>query len=156
MSMRGALTAVAVVASALAATANAKIVPQSAIAGVRLGMTQAQVQSQLGKPLGMEHKQNEFGSYTRFNYFGNLIIDFQGNATVTAVSTTGKTERTARGIGVGSTKAQVLRLVSGVRCETGSGFAHCYIGSFTPGKRVTDFRLSRGRVARVTIGFVID
>ena len=126
------------------------------MAGVNLGMTRAQVERAIGKPRRVEHLRNEFGSLTRLIYAGPVVVDLQGNTTVTAVSTIGKSERTARGVGVGSTRAQVLRLVPGARCETTGGFAHCYVGSFEPGKRVTDFRLSRGLVTRVTVGFVID
>ena len=75
---------------------------------------------------------------------------------MTAVWTTGTKERTARGIGVGSTRAQVLLLVPGARSESQAGYVHCVVGSFEPGRRVTDFRLSNGRVTRVTVGFVID
>ena len=143
-------------ALALAPAVDAAIVSQRAMAGVSLGMTRAQVARNAGKPLRVEHQNNEFGSLTRLVYPGSITVDFQGNRTVTAVWTTGKKERTARGVGVGSTRAQVLRLVPGARCETTAGFAHCFVGSFEPGKRVTDFILDRGRVIRVTVGFVID
>ncbi len=140
----------------LTPTAGARIVPQHAMAGVSLGMTRVQVTRAAGKPLRIGHLRNEFGALTRFVYSGPIVVDFQGNSTVTAVSTTGTKERTARGVGVGSTRRQVLRLVSGARCETTAGFTHCYVGTFGPGTRVTDFRLLNGRVARVTVGFVID
>ena len=154
----GALVALTVtaLALALAAAAGATIVPQRAMAGIDLGMTKAQVERAAGKPLRIEHAKNEFGSLTRLVYPGSVVVDFQGNANVTAVSTTGKKERTARGVGVGSTRAQVIRLVPGARCETQVAFAHCFVGSFTPRKRVTDFTLSHGRVTRVTVGNVID
>jgi hypothetical protein len=152
-----AMIVVAIAAASFAHAVGATIVPQRAIGGVRLGMTKAQVGRAAGKPLRIEHAKNEFGSLTRFVYPGRVSVDFQGNASVTAVWTTGTKERTARGVGVGSTRAQVLRLVAGARCEATDGlFAHCFVGSFEPGKRVTDFILSSGRVTRVTVGFVID
>jgi hypothetical protein len=150
--------AIVLAASALALTptASGAIVPQRAMAGISLGMTRAQVERVAGTPLRVAHLHNEFGGLTRLSYTGAVVVDFQGNSTVTAVGTTGKKERTAGGVGVGSIRAQVLRLVPGARCETTGGFTHCYVGSFAPGTRVTDFVLSHGRVTRVTVGFVID
>ncbi len=56
-----------------------------------------------------------------------MRVTFQGNATVTAISTTGKHERTNGGSGVGSTE-QALRSELNVRCETLGDFRHCYLG----------------------------
>ena len=44
------------------------------------------------------------------------------------------------------------------RCRTEFGFRHCFVGSFMPGRRVTDFFISRatGRVTEVVVGLVID
>ncbi len=150
--------AIAIAATALVLTpiASATIVPQRSMAGISLGMSRMQVTRLAGKPLRAEHRSNEFGSLSRLVYAGSITVDFQGNRTVTAISTTGRRERTARGLGVGSTRADVQRLVPGIRCETTAGFAHCYVGRFEPGRRVTDFRLSYGVVTRVTVGFVVD
>ena len=46
--------------------------------------------------------------------------------------------------------------MAGVRCRTESGFRHCFVGRFLPGRRVTDFRIKAGRVTSVDVGFVID
>jgi hypothetical protein len=144
-----------VVALACAAEASAAIVPQRGIAGVTLNMTKAQVRATLGAPRRAIHGSNEFGRFTEFRYRG-LRITFQGNLRVTNVFTTRRTERTARGIGVGSTESQVKAKVSGVRCRTEFGRRHCFVGRFLPGRRVTDFRIRSGRVSSVGIGFVID
>ena len=148
-----ATTALAVLASAT--VASAAIVPQRGIAGVRLEMTKAQVRAVLGAPRRAVHGSNEFGSFTVYRYRG-LRITFQGNRRVTDVFTTRPGERTARGVGVGSTEAQVRARVAGVRCRTESGFRHCFAGRFLPGRRVTDFRIKRGRVTSVDVGFVVD
>jgi len=138
-----------------AAAASAALVLQRGIAGVRLAMTRAQVRAVLGAPRAAVHGRNEFGSFTVYRYRG-LRVTFQGNRTVTAILTTSTTERTAAGVGVGSTEGQVRAKVAGVRCRTESGFRHCFVGRFLPGKRVTDFRITRGRVTSVTLGFVLD
>ena len=151
--MRLAAALVAVLASAGAAAAA--IVPQRGIAGVRLEMTKAQVRAVLGAPAAVVHGSNDFGSFTIYRYPG-LRVTFQGNRNVTAVFTTRATERTAAGVGVGSTEAKVRAKVAGVRCRTESGFRHCFVGRFLPGKRVTDFRLERGHVTSVQVAFVLD
>jgi hypothetical protein len=46
--------------------------------------------------------------------------------------------------------------VAGVRCRTESGFRHCFVGRFLPGRRVTDFRIRRGHVTSVQVAFVLD
>jgi hypothetical protein len=75
---------------------------------------------------------------------------------VTSVTTTRTTERTAAGIGIGSTEAQVKAKIKGVKCATDSGFRHCYLGKLSAGHRVTDFAIKRGKVSRVDVGVVID
>jgi hypothetical protein len=138
------------------AAAHATIVPQKGMAGARLGMTQTQVKGVLGEPLRVVTGSNDFGSYTQFRYPHRVTVTFQGDAAVTSVETAGRFERTAAGIGVGSTETQLKAGVAGVRCVTEFGFRHCYVGRFEPGRRVTDFVIRAGKVTRVTVGFVID
>jgi outer membrane protein assembly factor BamE (lipoprotein component of BamABCDE complex) len=153
--MRALAVVVAVSALVVTASASAKIVPQQGIAGVRLGMSQAKVRAVLGRPASRKHGTNDFGAYTTFRYAG-LAITFQGNAAVTSMSTTRRSEKTASGVGVGSTEAQVRARVSGVTCKTEFGSRHCYLGAFLVGHRVTDFFIKRGRVTRVNVGRVLD
>ena len=138
----------------LAARADGVIVPQRGIAGVALGMTPAQVRAELGTPSSVRRGRNIFGPWTRYRY-RRLTIFFQGSRSVTSISTTRRTERTARGVGVGSTERQ-LRARVRVRCQTFFGARHCYVGSYRPGTRVTDFIVKRGRVVQVVVGIVID
>jgi hypothetical protein len=139
----------------LAAGASAAIVPNRSIGGVALGQTRAQVRSALGTPLSVRHARNEFGAFTVFRY-AQVTVTFQGNAGATGLTTTSRAQRTRKGVGVGSTEAQVKAGVPGVRCQTFAALRHCTLGRELPGRRVTDFVLRRGRVVRVVVGFVID
>jgi hypothetical protein len=138
------------------AAAQARIIPQQGMAGVKLGMSKSEVRDKLGKPRGTATGRNDFGPYTQYRYEGKIIITFQGELTMTSISTTGRRERTKEGIGVGSTERAVRRSFPRVRCRTIVRRRSCYLGSLTPGKRVTDFQMLGGKVRRVTIGFVID
>ncbi len=135
---------------------SAAIVPNQGMAGVKLGMTRDAVKAALGEPLRIIHGTNDFGSYTEFRYPFLVRVTFQGDATVSAVSTTGNHERTGSGLGVGSSERSLRSGLGGLRCETIGDFRHCYFGRFTPGRRVTDFRIVDGLVSRVVVGFVID
>ena len=145
----------ALVGLALPAAADARLVLQQGMAGVRLDMTRAQVRAKLGAPLRIVHGTNEFGAYTDFRYRGPMRVVFQGNAGATGIETTGTRERTLLGVGVGSTEAAVRAKVDGVRCRT-DGVRHCFLGRFLPGRRVTDFFIRRGKVTRIVVGYVID
>ncbi|MEA2496032.1 MAG: hypothetical protein QOJ29_3943 [Thermoleophilaceae bacterium] len=153
--MNKALIATALTVLALPATASARIVPQRGIAGANLDMAQQDVRDKLGDPDKVSHPTSPiFGRYTTFAY-GATTVDMFSNqdGKVFNVSTTSKAQNTASAVGVGSTAAAVRKGVKGVKCEK----THCYIGRFNPGRKVTDFILSRaGRVTRVTIGYVID
>jgi hypothetical protein len=146
----------AAVLALLPSSALALIQVQRGIAGVPLNATQAQMRTALGAPAGVRHGRNDFSVFTEFRFAGGLTVFFQGNMRVTSVSTTGLGDRTARGIGVGSSEAAVKQRVAGVRCTTEAGFRHCQVGQSVPGHRVTDFAIRNGRVTRVTVGFVID
>ncbi|HEY1596370.1 MAG TPA: hypothetical protein VGF74_13315 [Thermoleophilaceae bacterium] len=158
--MRGvariALLAVAVMLLA-AAPAGAVIRPQKGMAGVRLGMSQTQMRDVLGEPSMAKQGDNDFGPFTQFIYPHSITVTFQGNRHVTGISTRGRTEKTERGVGVGSTEAAVKAKVGHVRCETISGKPTCHVGSFAAGHRVTVFLISKtGNVSTITVGFVLD
>lgn len=153
---RLAVVAVALTAAlAVTPAAPARIVVQKSIAGVPLRMTRANVIAKLGQPPKIRSGTNIFGRWTEFLY-PRVRVTFQSGPLVTALRTTSGRERTARGIGVGSTEAQVRARVAGVRCRTDGGFRHCWVGRFLPGRLVTDFHVRRGRVSAVVIGYVLD
>jgi len=118
-------------------------------------MTKAQVRARLGAPPRRRAGKNEFGRYTAFIY-PRVTLTFQSGRRVTSLRTNSRLERTAQGVGVGSTVAQVRARVSGIRCRTEPGLRHCFLGRFLPGRVVTDFRIRSGRVSSVVVGFVLD
>jgi hypothetical protein len=140
----------------LPSSASALIQVQRGIAGVPLNATQAQMRTALGTPTKVRHGRNDFSVFTEYQFAGGIKVFFQGNMRVTSVSTTGLGDRTARGIGVGSSESAVKQRVAGVHCTTEAGFRHCQVGQSIAGHRVTDFAIRQGRVTRVTVGFVID
>ena len=148
--------AAALAAAALPALAAAQIQVDQGIAGARIGSTVAQVHAALGRPARVQNGSNDFGRFREERYVGGIVVDYQGGRTVSSVTTTGLGDRTAQGIGVGSTEAAVRAKVGGVRCETISGSHSCHTHSFRAGQRVTDFFFRRGKVVRVSLGVVID
>lgn len=148
----------ATAALALPTAANAVIVPQRSIAGVSLGMSEDEVTDLLGRPSDVNRGSNDFGRFTELIYRRQrLRVILQGREEVTSVTTTSRSERTRRGnVGVGSSERAVRRHVRGVRCRTVLNFRSCVVGRETAGRTVTVFRIRRGRVARVTLGIVID
>jgi hypothetical protein len=140
-----------------AAPAQALIRTQKGMDGIRLNMTQDQMRAVLGEPTSTKQGFNDFGGYTQFVYPRRVTITFQGNERVTGISTSGRSERTSRGIGVGSTENDVVSKVSHSRCDTIADVRTCHVGSFAPGHRVTVFLISKhGHVSTVTVGFVVD
>jgi hypothetical protein len=152
-----AVSVLAVAATLLApASAGAIIQLDRGIAGARLGNTKAEVKTALGQPKRVRNGTNDFGPFNVFVYAGRISVTFQSGNTVTAVSTRGLGDRTARGIGVRSRRSAVEQRVPGVDCETFTGTTICQRGEGLPGQRVTVFFIRAGRVTRVTVGFVID
>jgi hypothetical protein len=140
-----------------ASPAGAVIRPQKGMAGARLGMTQTQMREVMGEPSRTKQGMNDFGPYTQFFYPHAITVTFQGNRRITGISTHGRSEKTERGVGVGSREADVQAKVGHVRCETIAQSRTCHVGRFEPGRRVTVFLISkRGRVATITIGLVAD
>jgi hypothetical protein len=158
--MRRSLPLLATVAAgaalALPAAASAQVQVDSGLAGARIGNTVAQVHAALGAPTSGHAGSNDFGRFREERYAGGITVDYQGARTVSSVTTTGLGDRTAKGVGVGSTEGTVRAKVPGVRCETTSGSRSCHTHTFTAGRRVTDFFIRGGEVVRITIGVVID
>jgi hypothetical protein len=113
------------------------------------------VRAKLGAPARIRRGTNDFGPFVQLVY-PRVTVTFQNGPKATGVRTTSRLERTARGVGVGSTEAQVRARVAGIRCESVGDFRHCFVGRFLAGRLVTDFQLRKGRVSVVVIGYVLD
>lgn len=144
----------------LAPTADAALVVQKSIAGVKLGMTREQVEAVLGDPSEVNRPTNEiFGRYTELRYGLTYVSLFAGSGgEVFNLHTSSKLQRTSHDIGVGSSEKALRRHVKGVSCETAYGRRTCIVGRLEPGRVVTTFRITRRtrRVSSVSIGRVID
>ena len=138
------------------AAAEALIQVDRGIAGARLGNSRAEVRAALGAPESSRSGANDFGRFLQWRFRGGITVHFQDRREVTSVSTTGRGDRTRRGVGVGSTEAAVRARVRGIRCETVAGFRSCHTGRFTAGEIITDFLLRGGTVRRITVGRVLD
>jgi hypothetical protein len=147
------LTAAAVLL--LAPAADAMIQLDRGIAGARLGNSKAEVRAALGKPSSVVKRNGEFGRTTTYHYRGGVrVIFLEGR--VTLAGTTGRGDRTRRGIGVGSTEAAVKANVPGVVCETFESTRLCQRGAQEPGQHGTIFFIENGRVSRVDVAVLID
>lgn len=135
------LAAAALVGLILAATAAATIKPARGMTGLALGMTPAEVQAKLGRPIGKGS-----GRW----YYARVWVGFRARQVV-ELTTTRSTERLANGLGVDSTEAQIRSAFPQARCAGAAPFRRCRLGSGKPGTRVTDFTIGRGRVLQITI-----
>ncbi len=102
----------------LAAAAEAKIVVRESIAGVKLGMTSAQVRAVLGKPHHVTYRPDQVeGGVKIFDYgLTDVILTRGAQAQVLRVKTTSRAQRTANGLGVGSMRAAIKRAYPSATC----------------------------------------
>ena len=70
--------------------------------------------------------------------------------------TLGRGDRTAKGIGIGSTEKALKQKHPSFTCESTGGLRFCHTGIGEPGERVTDFQIKKGRVVRAVVAIVID
>ncbi|HEX4345063.1 MAG TPA: hypothetical protein VHZ31_05830 [Solirubrobacteraceae bacterium] len=140
-----ALTALA--ALALPALAAATIVVDRGVDRARIGMTEHQLRAKLGKADVAERS----GSSKSLVYRRRKLVVTLFRGRVQIVSTDARKDRTAGGVGPGSTLAALRRHVSGERCGEKVGVYSCKIGSSRRGRRSTVFLIEHGRVATVSV-----
>jgi hypothetical protein len=128
--------AAALAALCLAGAAGATIKPGRGMFRVELGMTPAQVQAKLGRPVAK-------GGWKWF--YARVTVTFR-NRRVVELMTTRSTERFANGLGVDSSLAEVRAAFPRVRCSQMPPFyQRCRLGTGAPQSRVTDFILGTTR-----------
>jgi hypothetical protein len=140
----------AIIALAAAAPAQARIVPNRGMAGVRLGMSQQQVLDILGDPT------TDFtyrSGLTTYAYKARrLRVTFApGLATndVFILFTSGRKERTKEGVGVGTSERTLRRRLRHEHCFTNSQGRYCTLGGGGEGTR-PETAFTIGRHHRVT------
>ena len=134
--------AAALAAVCLAGSAGATIKPNRSMRGVALGMTPAQVQAKLGRPIGR--------SVGRW-YYPLVWVGFRGRRVV-ELTTTRPTERLPSGVGVDSTEAQLRAAHPRATCAAMPPFRRCRLGTGAPNTRVTDFTIGRtGRIIQISV-----
>jgi hypothetical protein len=134
------------------------VVVQRGIGNAELGMSQAQVRSNLGPAFCSVETRNRIGPYTEFNYYDGFTVAFQrgtaysGRASSFVVD--GTRVRTPEGVGVDSTEADVRAHVRGAICEIVAGYRSCHLGKYQSGRTITEFRIVHGRVTHVRVARV--
>lgn len=154
--MRYAIAVLLAAMLAVPAQAGAYVQIDQGIAGARLGSSQDEVKAALGEPKLVKTGSNDFGPFSTYYYEGGLRVGFQGNTQVTSVYTTGKGDRTTKGIGVGNTEKALRQKHSGLVCEGSGNFRFCRTQALDAGERVTVFRIRNGKISQVTVAFVLD
>jgi hypothetical protein len=142
--MRRLLLVVLLASLAPAGAAAAKIVPGRSIAGVKLDMTRAEVKALKGDPLTRRRVED----LTIWTFPGKLRVVFLDRAEgVTSITTESRRQRTASGLGVGSTVKAVRRKLSGEHCND----LACSLGTLAHRSRNSFFYLDGGIVQSVEV-----
>lgn len=116
--------------------------------GVSLGQSQKQVKRKLGRPNDAE-RDRRFREIDWFYDRRDLMVSFKERTRrVVSLVTTNPRERTASGVGVGSTEEEVVAGVPRVSCSTRRGRRFCAVFGAAA---ATFFGIEAGRVEVVTI-----
>jgi hypothetical protein len=138
--------------------ADARIFLNKGVTGAHIGMTKAHVKANLGAPKRIKRRVSDFGPLVEYRYGRLKVVFADGGRRVTWLATTRKRERTGKGIGVGSARADVETLVPGVVCANLGTVGTCDVGDTdTAGSRITTFWLNDNDVvSRVQIYVVFE
>lgn len=134
---------------AVAASAQASIVPDVSIGGARWGMTEKQLRAALGAPrstLSTDPKTKElaYRTVTAVLYKGIVL----------GLTTKAPSEKMAgTTIGVGSTETKLRQTVKGLKCVVNFGTRVCNL--VRSGRKLSEpytrFNIDAGRVSRISI-----
>jgi hypothetical protein len=149
-----AILAAAVVFTVAAPPASAEIVVNRSIAGVSLGMSQDEVLDLLGSPNRTVTNRAFDTTYTYRSRGIQVVFAPNGSTNdVTTVVVRGRAERTASGVGVGSTLGALRRGVTGERCVRAPNRRHRWCSVRSRGRHTTFVITSTKRVHQIVFGF---
>lgn len=147
----GVLTAFVVLA--FPALAGARIVVNQSIAGINLGVSKAYVLKHFGPPA----QKKVVSGQTLWSYFGRKLVVGVRNGRVTEVFTQNPGQKTASGIGVGSSIAAVKSHIKGVRCQHVPNFMgqECItVAKHGANEWTSDFHVDNGKVSSVLVNIL--
>ena len=125
------------------------------VAPIKLDMTGDRVEELLGPPKSRNTQNGELGSFTELMYPGLVVELGAETRKVSAVTTSRTTDRTPKGVGPGSTEAQLLAAHPEVDCDPAPEEPRiCRLENEK--RAVTDFFVEGGKVSQVVIGYIID
>jgi hypothetical protein len=123
LALVGALVAAFTAAHASATPQTTRVIrPAQAIGKVRLGMTAAELVRAMGRPRFVIPGRTSFGRHTVEWQYGLAAYTVRlagppNRLRVVRVGTTLSRERTARGVGPGSSESRLIRAYPSIRCE---------------------------------------
>jgi hypothetical protein len=123
-------------------------------------MTESQVRARLGEPARITRTRGALGSLVTRLHYRRMDVDLQrldGQQLVIHILTTHRGEKTASGVGVGSTMTAVERL-RGARCWQEGAARYCGIGNRDkPLSHFTMFWIgARHRVTLISVSLIVN
>ena len=137
-----------------AAPASAEIVVNRSVAGVGLGMSQEKVVDLLGDPDSTVTNPAFDTTYTYRSRGLRVIFAPNGDTNdVTTITIHRRAERTASGVGVGSSYSEMRAGVSGERCVRAPNRKHRWCSVQTSRRHTTFVVSSTKRVLEIVFGY---